>query len=802
MTTKLHTDPRLHLLGIRHHGPGSARAVLAALDAADPATVLIEGPADADEILRFAASPDMMPPVAILVHAADDASISSFYPFAEFSPEWVAMRWALERQRPARFIDLPIAHARAARAAEKQQPEATAPPDDTAEASDAAPETAGPATPAPNTETADLICRDPLAYLALLAGYNDSEAWWNAIVEQGAHGPEIFAAIEQAMTALRDKVDADGIEPAGGKVRENQREAHMRLAITAALAETDGPIAVVCGAWHVPALRRKIAAKDDRTALSGLPKVKVTATWVPWTEPRLATASGYGAGVSSPGWYAHLWAEMQSGGTAATRIATGTHLAAQDFTSRWQARVAALLRKNGRPTSTASVIEASRLAITLASLRDLALPGLDEMREASLATLCEGEAVPFRLIDAELVIGKRVGEIDETVPQMPLAADLARWQKRLKLKPEALDTDISLDLRSETGLAKSLLLHRLRLLTIAWGTPTGAGSSRGTFRENWRLRWDPEFSVRLADQLVYGPTILIAAGNRAVADAKQATTLAAISELVRGCLDAGLDAAARETIAHLQSQAAQSDDIANLAGAVPPLADILRYGSAREIPQEPLRLLVTSLTETVCAGLVYAARNLQAETAADLRTKLAALDVAIGLLDDKVLAEAWQRALEKLALDNTAHPLLHGLAVRLRYDRGADTPERTALYFSRGLSPSVAPSDAGAWIDGFLGTSGQLLLHDVALLHLIDTWLVGVAEEDFINLLPVLRRCFGNFDRSERRRLFDEIMKSRTGIGPTATAPLPAKPDTSDAPGFAAALPLLLTILGAQKGAA
>ncbi len=133
-----------------------------------------------------------------------------------------------------------------------------------------------------------------------------------------------------------------------------------------------------------------ISPEEDRKLLKELPKIKVDATWIPWTDTRLAAASGYGAGVKSPGWYAHLWNEIDS------RAKTG--LDARNFTGRWQSRVAGLLRTNGRQASTASVIDATRLAEALASLRDLALPGLDEMREASLATLCAGENAAWQLV--------------------------------------------------------------------------------------------------------------------------------------------------------------------------------------------------------------------------------------------------------------------------------------------------------------------------------------------------------------------------------------------------------------------
>ena len=60
----------LHLLGIRHHGPGSARSVLAALDAIGPDTVLVELPADTASALGWIGEPGLVPPVAMLTYVA------------------------------------------------------------------------------------------------------------------------------------------------------------------------------------------------------------------------------------------------------------------------------------------------------------------------------------------------------------------------------------------------------------------------------------------------------------------------------------------------------------------------------------------------------------------------------------------------------------------------------------------------------------------------------------------------------------------------------------------------------------
>ncbi|GAA5001159.1 hypothetical protein GCM10025734_36730 [Kitasatospora paranensis] len=98
------------LLGVRHHGPGSARAVAAALEQLRPDAVLIEGPPEADPIVALAGDKGMKPPVALLAHVVDDPAKAAFWPFAVFSPEWVAVRHAVDHDLPVRFIDLPAAH--------------------------------------------------------------------------------------------------------------------------------------------------------------------------------------------------------------------------------------------------------------------------------------------------------------------------------------------------------------------------------------------------------------------------------------------------------------------------------------------------------------------------------------------------------------------------------------------------------------------------------------------------------------------------------------------------------------------
>ena len=570
-------DDRLHVLGVRHHGPGSAALVRAALDRLDPAVVLIEGAPEGDALVPYAAHAGMKPPVAMLFYAAEDARAAIFAPFAEFSPEWQAMLWASSRQRSVRFIDWPAAVSLALTKLDAES----------------------------ESDHAEAARSDPLDSLAEAAGMSNGEAFWNGLVEEaGDAGDPIatFAAVGDALSEARARAEADG---EAIPLREIRREAFMRLNIRQALKEHEGTVVAVVGAWHVAALARKVALSEDRAIIRDLPRAKVEATWVPWTDSRLAAASGYGAGVISPGWYRHLWAQHSGGGISD----------ASAFAAHWQARTAALMRSEGHAASTASAIEAARLALSLAALRDLAMPGLAEMREAAMAALCHGDDIALKMIERRLYVGETVGEIDERVPQMPLARDLGLWQKKARLKPEDLETEIRLDLRTEAGLSKSTLLHRLGLIKIPWGTLIEADGGRGTFREMWRLSWRPEFSIALAEALIFGVTIEEAAGNATLDRAARTSSISELADLVRAALVVDLAGAATAVIGRLQEAAVGAGDITDLMKAVSPLVGILRYGTARKMPEDALRALVTALAVEVNAGARHASHQLDDDAA-------------------------------------------------------------------------------------------------------------------------------------------------------------------------------------------
>jgi len=760
---------RVHLFGIRHHGPGSARSLERALTKLAPDCVLIEGPPDADGVLSLASHQEMQPPVALLIYVPDQPNRAAFYPFAEFSPEWRAIQYALREQTPIRFIDLPQTF-QLGDTEEEAEEEAT---EQAEEAIQAGPSSESGPVDSPNDDELAAIRRDPLGLLAEAAGFNDSERWWDWLVEsRRSDTGEVFAAVAEAMTALRDDL------PPNKDLRERRREAYMRRSLRAALKEGFERIAVVCGAWHVPALdpTRFPSISHDDELLAGLKKVKTEAAWSPWTYDRLAIGSGYGAGVVSPAWYELLWSNEP-------------HVA-----TRWLTRVARLMRERDLDTSSAHVIEAVRLSESLAALRQRAVPGLEELDEAALAVVCSGQDAPMRLIRRRLVIGEKLGAVPADAPMAPLQRDLAALQKRLRFPPKSEIKQHDLDLRKPMDLERSQLLHRLNLLEVPWGqTTANARGSKGTFHEAWQVRWQPEFVVKLIEGSRYGNTVEAAATGRVVQIASTAQSLGEMISLLDHALLAALPQAVDTLVATIQAITSTSSDTPQLMGALPPLARVMRYGNVRQTDATLVERIVQGIVERICIGLPGACRSLSDEAALEQFQHVIAVHAALTTLHDETLLNDWFASLRSIAEQDGVHQLLQARAVRLLHDSGRADSEEVKRWMSLALSAATARPAAAAWIEGFLSGSGMVLIHDLTLWGVLEGWVAALDHQAFIDVLPLVRRTFSTFESAERRQMGDRVKRG-------------AKP--SEAPRAASAsfhhdraarvLPLIARLLGQE----
>ncbi|MBS2010134.1 MAG: hypothetical protein JST01_24000 [Cyanobacteria bacterium SZAS TMP-1] len=782
----------IKLLGIRHHGPGSARSVLSTLKSFRPDCILLEGPPEGDALIKYVRAEGLAPPVALLVYAQEHPRQACYYPFAEFSPEWQALTYAVKWGVTCRFMDLPQTNWLAlserkleklkekSKAQEKNQPETE--DVETVESDDfnAVPTRRESLVPTDGPKELTLkqqIRMDPIGALARSAGFSDGERWWEQLVEQRSSGDDIFEGINEAMAELRNELAEPDrllvIQREDDSVEDEQlyedlderieplREAHMRQTLRAALKEGFQKIAIVCGAWHGPAFSNMPPAKNDIQLLKGLPKIKVEATWIPWTHGRLQFNSGYGAGVESPGWYQHIFKEKLTN-------------AGHSHALSWLVKVAHLLREEQLDASSAQVIDAFRLAEAMASMRELTHAGLDELNEATVSVFCGGNLTPLSLIYKKLVVGERLGEVPAEIPGTPLQRDLIRQQTRLRLKPEASSKILELDLRKAFDLEKSELLHRLILLDIHWGEKQDLRTKTSTFHEQWELEWQPDLSIAVVEAGIWGRTIEQAASARAVDQTKNLTSFAALVKLLEQTIEASLPQALPGVMQKVDSEAATQADVNELLKALPTLAKIARYGNVRRtthtIGAAHINEMIDAIVTRVCINLPAACSSLDDDAAALMDRLIADAYGAIYLLDKNEHKELMHATLAKLAEQEGLHGQIAGRATRLLFDCNYLSSEKTSVLMSHALGRSAQAAYSGQWLQGFLAGSGLVLIHDHKLFALIDAWLAQLNDEHFIETLPLLRRTFGQFTSPERLSIGEMAKNSRPADRRAATS--------------------------------
>lgn len=720
------------VFGIRHHGPGSANAILKALELYSPDAILLEGPVEGEDILNIALDKETVPPVAMLVYEKEKPEKSYLFPFAEWSPEWQTIKWAGNNNIPLHFFDLPMSiqfSFENQNSADEQDEEVHQ---------------------GKNKNYAfDLFAK--------AAGYSDPEAWWHDMFEAKTYSSsnifEAFEAVLLAMSAIREQ---DEHHSHTNKKNLNLlREAYMRECIRKQRKKYQ-KIAVICGAWHAPVLNHfpKNSEKDDPLILKNLPKTNVNSTWVPWTYERISKGSGYSAGVVSPQWYDFLWHSKEK---AAELLIIES---------------ARLLRDQGLDASTANVIEAIRVSQTLAVMRERSNISLNELKDSIISTLCFGDEFRFQLIYKKLVIGEKLGEVPHYTPQVPLQKNISSLQKEFRLKPDTIEKIVEFDMREERGRAKSEFLRRLVLLGIEWGRWKGGGkcpyiysqnyynhNNLGTFKEVWSLKWNPEFNIKIVELARYGNTLESACISYISERMENpALDMETISKLLDITLMAGLTSLGEKILVILNSISSKTYDVKHLMGAIVNLVSIARYRNVREFKIDNVLKVISIFSDKITINLPSAICSIAYKASCEFQNLIAKTHNAFLLYEDEDILSNWFGCLKKIASLENSSSLINGFCINLLYESKQLSISEMNDYLNFNLNHKLDIQKTSFWIEGCFKNQGKVILYSSELFEILNSWILNLDYEIFIEILPLLRRTFSTWEDPIKRKILELIM--------------------------------------------
>lgn len=734
---------QVHIFGVRHLSPGGARHLLETLDALSPTAVLIEGPSDATGEIRHLVNIATKPPVAILAFTEEVPVRTVLWPFAEYSPELQAMKWAQQHGAEASFIDLPSAITLGLQDAlfKQEAKEATADPG------------------------SSYLSDHHALYqsIAELAGEADYDMYWERHYEHNMNPDAYQAAILTLSGSLRQWSEGREREERAGEYAYNAiREAYMARQIQAAMASGHAPerIVVICGAYHASALRQSDNIITDEE-LAALPARSTKLTLMPYTYYKLSSMSGYGAGNAAPNYYQMMWEAMSSDSLA-------------ELPHRYLSAAARLLRKRGTHRSTAEVIEAVRLAEALASLHGGTAPTLHDLRDAARTLLGHGDLAVVAEPLARLDVGTAVGELAEGVSQTPVQEDLNRLFRHLKLDKykTPVATNLSLDLRENRrvssaaaaflDLHRSTLLHRLALLSVPFAKEQPRPQADASWKEEWIVQWTPETEIAVVESTLLGETVELACAYTLQQKLEGCTSIADAATLIKvACLCSMTKQmeAAQMTLQHL---AADSRDVIQIAAAARELSIIISYSGLRQVDTDPLIPLLEQLFMRGALFLVEASQC-NDEAATPMASAIHELN-AISLEHHEQVDEGlWLDQLRDLAERDDRNPKLSGLACAILLERGQITAGEAGAEVSRRLSPGI-PADLGAgWFEGLAMRNRYALLSRMSLWEQLHAYIGSLDDEEFKRSLVFLRRAFSVFTVHEKN-MVAELLGELWGV--------------------------------------
>ncbi|MDR3106887.1 MAG: DUF5682 family protein [Bifidobacteriaceae bacterium] len=746
----------IHFAPIRHHSPACALAVRALIREVRPASVLIEMPSSFDALLPVLTSPDTAPPVAVLaLRRGETGTVSSFYPLADFSPEWAALREASKLGAAVAFIDQ-VVESRAgsdvtALMAERYYAES-----------------------------------QTLAALARQEHCRDHDELWEHLFElrpaaDCADWRHLFGDVFAWSALARFDYEPEVLAAEGSLAREAAMVAH----IDSWRARATGPLVVVTGAFHTPALIEALSpAAAGRALTCSNPQPDAPGSgdgnWlIRYDLTRLDSYSGYGAGVRSPGYYQRLWELIEAqplGGLAELASGCLVDIASHANAARTADRI-----------SLAELAEACLQAERLAQLRGHPWPGRTDLLDACTSCFAKGEALPPAVRDGigHVFGGSKLGRVPKDTPAPPIVAEARDLAVRLRFKvDDSARRHTVLEVRrSAQARRRARFLALMAYLRVGFASQTAgpdyvSGRALGRVREEWDYAWTPMVEAALIGLAADGASLAEAAQTRlrraesALADSPQRRSTAEHAKLVAQAALIGLTGDALRLVNQIDAMVESDHDLGSVVGCARYLLGLWRSRAMLEIASPHL------LAGAAAKALPQAAYLIDQAAVADPAAEATLIEqvIAAAALADELVADAGSvdgapisQALGRLrARPNTA-PGLAGCAWALAVQSGQTDEAELSARLRAVFAAGADPFDAVRFLSGLMRAAPDLLLHVPELFEAIDDTLGGIDDQAFLSFLPDLRQAFSWLKPLETAQLAQKVA-ARTGLTATAVA--------------------------------
>ena len=779
---------KVYFAPIRHHSPACAYALKHYIKQLKPTHILIEAPHSFSFLLEGLLDADTHPPIAIFAQSQkqsaattkpDDEDIpppipeifSAYYPFCDYSPEWVALKQGHAQKAKLEFIDL------------SWQEQSILKTDN----------------PHLDWEQKNLISERYLAHsdyiqqLAERLHCRNHDELWDHLFElqtpsQLNHYQQFFDDVFTWCSLARLDYEHDVLLQDASLHREDC----MSQKIQACMGGKN-KVLVVTGGFHTLALVENLSQAEHAPRYpiktNKKDKWQENAWLIRYSFDRLDALNGYASGMPSPSFYQHFWQDLNQ------------HDANQndENTEQDQAQFLRYLNQLCHHLAHQKVLDVTayialkntaELAFKLATLRGHYRPSRYDLLDALQSALVKGEMEDGQqLLFSEIyafLSGQTLGKV--AAHQHSPALLQNTYQQIEKYRFNVNDTIArtrKLDIyRKPLHQNISQFLHLLEFVESGFaqrqsGPDFSNGAGMDLLFEEWRYAWSPAVEARLIELAELGDQLQLIALGKIFALQKdneangQGQSAAATAKLLTLACRLGLN----EQLKHLQTQLdtfLHSDQ--NLRSIVSAAQQLYYLWHGRKLLQLPEQILQDSLYTAVyqaCFLLdqMYDTHEDKIENNLHNLKTLHTLILNVAQLpantntsaNHVVLLDLFYQHINRAYLDEFHLSKLKGAFDILMFLDHRLEQEQLKIYLKQAFEIGADPDEAVSYLQGLFFIAPEFFVQShiaiESLYELVSHW----QEPIFLQILPDLRYIFSQLTPKQSTHIAQKIAKM-TGL--------------------------------------
>ena len=729
---------------VRHHSPACAFHLKKIIDEFKPETILIEGPSDANFLMEYMIDENTIAPFCIYSSYIDKSKekCRSYYPFLDYSPEFVAIKKSNELKINCSFIDMPFASIIENSENNKNKKPISIYDKDNNKFN-------------VNDYTSRLTKKSGLRSFAEL-WERDFEI--NGILKKS----EDFIKNVYALGYYMRLIESEDIET-------KNREYFMAKNIKECIDKKIDRILVITGSFHVNGIIDKL--KDFENIERAFNKLKnyniqnSSNYLIPYSFEEADQRKGYVAGIEYPAFYNNIWKKLNE------------DLIENAYTETVKSFIvkAAGINRDYYNVNIPDCINAYYMAINLAKLRGKNNAGVYELIDAVKSAFVKGEIslentgnIEFMM---KLLSGIANGKVSSKSIVPPVVLDFRNLCKTHRIRIDKTETTESiLDIiKDKNHFEKSKFFHKMRFLDIGFcklikGPDYIEKTDKNLAREIWKYKYNSQVEALLIDKSVYGTSVEELCLNFIKDKLKSRLNGEEISKLIIESTVMGLYNFLIDNYNEIENIILSDNDFVSLCKALDNFSYLINIEKINgNINKDRENIfsnvdIISKIKSLSKLGFILAAQNMESIKNLDeenaLKYSVYIKNLFIYTLENEDLdcREIFYGSIDSMIQNTFGSSHIYAVCLSIKYKLGKIGAKEFASIISNFLETAETESIA-YFLNGIFLIARDILFINNDLINEIDKIVKNIEENKFIEILPNLRFAFTNLTPTETERL-------------------------------------------------